>query len=229
MRKTWTLIVTAIVIFVLMVFSINRSLQDSFMITSSIGVFIIIALSYFYFEKSKLGTKEIAIIATLSAFTAMSRIVFVAIPNVKPVTFLVALSGLVFGPYEGFLVGSTSAFLSNIFFGQGPWTPWQMFSWGLIGMIAGFWGRKNTKVSVIKFSIVCFLFGFMFDWIMNIWHLIGFVKPITIDSIIITYLTSLTFDIMHGASSFIFSIIFYESFLQVLQRFKHKLQITYIK
>lgn len=229
MRKTWTLIVTTIVIFVLMVFSLNRSLQDSFMIVCSIGVFIIILLSYFYLEKSSLGTKEIAIIATLSAFTAMSRIVFVAIPNVKPVTFLVALSGFVFGPYEGFLVGSTSAFLSNIFFGQGPWTPWQMFSWGVIGGVAGYWGKKNSKVSVMKFSIVCFLFGFMFDWIMNIWNIIGFVKPITLNSIILTYLTSLTFDIMHGASSFIFSIIFYESFLAVLQRFKRKLQITYIK
>lgn len=229
MKKTLTLSITAIIIFVLMVFSLNKSLQDSFMIVGSIGVFIIIFLSYFYFEKSELGTKEIAIIATLSAFTAMSRIVFAAIPNVKPVTFLVALSGYVFGPYAGFLVGSTSAFLSNIFFGQGPWTPWQMFSWGIIGLVAGFWGRKNTKVSVIKFSLACFLFGFMFDWIMNIWNIIGFVKPITIDSIILTYLASLTFDIMHGASSFIFSIIFYESFLQVLQRFKRKLQVTYIK
>lgn len=229
MRKTWTLIITGIIIFVLMIFSLNKSLQDSFMIIITLGVFIIIFLSYFYFEKSELGTKEIAIIATLSAFTAMSRIVFAAIPNVKPVTFLVALSGYVFGPYSGFLVGSTSAFLSNIFFGQGPWTPWQMFSWGVIGGVAGYWGRKNSKVSVMKFSIVCFLFGFMFDWIMNIWNIIGFVKPITLNSIILTYLTSLTFDIMHGASSFIFSIIFYESFLAVLQRFKRKLQITYIK
>jgi energy-coupling factor transport system substrate-specific component len=229
MRKTWTLIITAIIIFVLMVFSLNKNLQDSIMLVSSIGVFIIILLSYFYFEKSKLGTKEIAIIATLSAFAAMSRLVFAAIPNVKPVTFLVALSGFVFGPYEGFLIGSTSAFLSNIFFGQGPWTPWQMFSWGVIGAIAGFWGRKNSKVTTLKFSIACFLFGFMFDWIMNIWHLIGFVKPITLNSILLTYLTSLTFDILHGASSFIFSIIFYESFLQVLQRFKRKLQVTYIK
>jgi len=157
----------------------------------------------------------------------MSRIAFAPIPNVKPVTFLVALAGFVFGPYEGFLIGSTAAFLSNIFFGQGPWTPWQMFSWGIIGVISGIWGRRGKKVSALNFSIACFGFGFMFDWIMNIWNIIGFVKPITMESILLTYLASLTFDIMHGASSFVFSIIFYESFLQVLQRFKLRLEVTY--
>jgi len=227
MKKLWVGVITAIVIIILMIFSLNRSMQNSLMLICTLGVLAILFLSYFYFEKSKLGTKEIAIIATLSAFSAMSRIVFAPIPNVKPVTFLVALSGYVFGPYEGFLIGSTSAFLSNIFFGQGPWTPWQMFSWGIIGVISGLWGRKGKKVSVLKFSIACFAFGFMFDWIMNIWNIIGFVKPITMESILLTYLASLTFDIMHGASSFVFSIIFYESFLQVLQRFKVRLEVTY--
>ena len=227
MKKLWVGIITAVVIIVLMIFSLNKSMQNSLMLICTLGVLAILFLSYFYFEKSKLGTKEIAIIATLSAFSAMSRIVFAPIPNVKPVTFLVALSGFVFGPYEGFLIGSTSAFLSNIFFGQGPWTPWQMFSWGVVGVISGLWGRKGRKVSAIKFSIACFIFGFMFDWIMNIWNIIGFVKPITMESILLTYLASLTFDIMHGASSFVFSIIFYESFLQVLKRFRVRLEVTY--
>ncbi len=176
-----------------------------------------------------LGTKEIAVIATLSAFTALSRIAFAPIPNVKPVTFLVALSGFVFGPYEGFLIGSTSAFLSNIFFGQGPWTPWQMFSWGLVGIISGIWGRKGKRVRALKFSIICFIYGFMFDWIMNFWYVLGFVKPITIQSVIMAYLSGLTFDILHGGGSFIFSIIFYDSFIDVLLRYKRRLDITYIK
>ena len=227
MKKFWIGIITAVIIIVLMVFSLSESMQNSLMILCTLGVFVLLFISYFYFEKSKLGTKEIAIIATLSAFTAMSRIVFAPIPNVKPVTFLVALSGFVFGPYEGFLIGSTSAFLSNIFFGQGPWTPWQMFSWGIIGAISGLWGKKKEKVSVFKFSIACFAFGFMFDWIMNIWNIIGFVKPITVESVMLTYLASLTFDIMHGAASFVFSMIFYESFLQVLKRFKLRLEVTY--
>ncbi|SHJ98079.1 energy-coupling factor transport system substrate-specific component [Clostridium amylolyticum] len=217
------------VILMLMVFTFNKNLQESFTILSTFGIFLLLFFSYFYFEKSMLGTKEIAIIATLSAFIAVSRMVFAPLPNVKPVTFLVALSGYVFGPFEGFIIGSSSAFISNIFFGQGPWTPWQMFSWGLIGAISGFWGKKNSDVSALKFSIVCFFYGFMFDWIMNLWFVLGFVKPITFESVAFAYVSGLTFDILHGGGSFIFSIIFYDSFLKVLNRYKKRLEITYLK
>lgn len=227
--KKISLIITSLIILVLMILTLQKDIQNSFALLSTLGVLGILFLSYFYFEKSMLGTKEIAVIATLSAFTALSRIAFAPIPNVKPVTFLVALSGFVFGPYEGFLIGSTSAFLSNIFFGQGPWTPWQMFSWGLVGIISGIWGRKGKRVSALKFSIICFMYGFMFDWIMNFWYVLGFVKPITIQSVIMAYLSGLTFDILHGGGSFIFSIIFYESFIDVLLRYKRRLDITYIK
>jgi len=227
--KKFSLIITSLIILVLMILTLQKDIQNSFALLSTLGVLGILFLSYFYFEKSMLGTKEIAVIATLSAFTALSRIAFAPIPNVKPVTFLVALSGFVFGPYEGFLIGSTSAFLSNIFFGQGPWTPWQMFSWGLVGIISGIWGRKGKRVSALKFSIICFIYGFMFDWIMNFWYVLGFVKPITIQSVIMAYLSGLTFDILHGGGSFIFSIIFYDSFIDVLLRYKRRLDITYIK
>ncbi len=227
--KKISLIITSLIILVLMILTLQKDIQNSFALLSTLGVLGILFLSYFYFEKSMLGTKEIAVIATLSAFTALSRIAFAPIPNVKPVTFLVALSGFVFGPYEGFLIGSTSAFLSNIFFGQGPWTPWQMFSWGLVGIISGIWGRKGKRVRALKFSIICFIYGFMFDWIMNFWYVLGFVKPITIQSVIMAYLSGLTFDILHGGGSFIFSIIFYDSFIDVLLRYKRRLDITHIK
>ncbi len=227
--KKFSLVITSLIILVLMILTLQRDIQNSFALLSTLGVLGILFLSYFYFEKSMLGTKEIAVIATLSAFSAISRIAFAPIPNVKPVTFLVALSGFVFGPYEGFLIGSTSAFLSNIFFGQGPWTAWQMFSWGLVGIISGIWGRKGKRVSALKFSIICFIYGFMFDWIMNFWYVLGFVKPITIQSVIMAYLSGLTFDILHGGGSFVFSIVFYDSFIDVLLRYKRRLDITYIK
>ncbi len=220
---------TAVIVIFLMLITLNKDMQTGISLIITLGVFFILFMSYFYFEKSNSGTKEIAIIATLSAFAAVSRMAFAPIPNVKPVTFLVALSGFVFGPYEGFLIGSTTAFLSNIFFGQGPWTPWQMFSWGLVGILSGIWGKRKKGVSAVTFSIICFIFGFMFDWIMNIWYVSAFIKPISIKSIIGAYIAGFTFDILHGGGSFIFSIIFYDSFLPVLKRYKMKLDISYIK
>ena len=205
--KKVIIFITACVITMLMALTLIENIQTGISLLSGFGVFFILFMSYFYFEKNSMGTKEIAIISTLSAFAAVSRIIFAPLPNIKPVTFLVALTGFVFGPYEGFLVGSTSTFLSNVFFGQGPWTPWQMFSWGLIGMISGFMGKNNRKVSPLAFSIICFLFGFMFDWIMDLWYVISFVKPITLKSIIGAYISGLNLDILHAGSSFIFNII----------------------
>jgi energy-coupling factor transport system substrate-specific component len=104
-----------------------------------------------------------------------------------------------------------------------------MFSWELVGIIAGFWGKKKKVVSDFKFSLVCFLFGFVFDWIMNLWFISGFVRPVNLESIIGTYIAGLTFDVLHGGSSFIFSFIFYDNFIVVFQRYKRKLNITYIR
>lgn len=195
----------------------------------TLGVMLILVLSYIYFEKSSLGNKEIALIATLSTFGAIGRVVFAPFPNIKPTTFIVAISGLVFGPYEGFLIGSTTAFVSNIFLGQGPWTPWQMFAWGMVGFISGLIGRKKSHVSAEVFAFFCFLYGFMFDWIMDLWYVVGFIKPLTLKSIFLAYLTGITFDLAHAASSFVFCIIFFDVFYRVLDRFKRRLEVTYIK
>lgn len=228
MKKiSFTLSVFVVLILILLTF--NKNIQNNFALISTLGVIFLLFLSYLYYEKSAIGTKEIAVIATLSAFAAVSRMVFAPFPNVKPITFVVAVSGYVFGPFAGFVIGNASAFISNIFFGQGPWTPWQMFSWGLVGALSGIWGKNSKNASVLKFSIICFLYGFMFDWIMNMWTVISFVKPVTVKSIIITYASGLTFDILHAGGSFIFSMIFYESFKKVLLRYKKRIDITYLK
>jgi energy-coupling factor transport system substrate-specific component len=227
--KKASIYITVLLMFILIVLTVVKRDAENLSLVFTLAVLLSLFLSYLYFEKSNLGTKEIALIATLSTFAAVARAAFAALPNIKPTTFIVAISGYVFGPYEGFLIGSTAGFISNIFLGQGPWTPWQMFSWGLIGAISGLLGKRNKRISAETFSVICFIYGFLFNWIMNLWHVLGFIKPISLKTIVLAYLSGLTFDIMHAASSFIFCIIFYESFLKVLKRFKRRLEITYVK
>lgn len=194
----------------------------------TLSVLLILFLSYFYFEKSSMGTKEIALVATLSAFSAVCRVPFYIIPSVQPTTFLVALSGLVFGSYEGFLIGSTAAFISNIFLGQGPWTPWQMFAWGIIGAISGILGINNKRLSSEVFGIICFFYGILFGWITNLWVILSGLKVINFETILSTNLTSFPIDIMHAGGNFIFVILFYDKFYKILVRFKKRLRFTYI-
>lgn len=203
-------------------------MENNLPLIITLSIFSIIVMSYIHFERSSSGTKEISIIATLSAFAAVGRVPFAIIPGVQPTTFIVAITGYIFGPYEGFITGSTAAFVSNIFLGQGPWTPWQMFAWGLVGCISGLLGKKYPKLSPEVFAVICFLYGFMFDWIMNLWHVLGFIRPINIKTIFIAYLSGLTMDIMHACGNFVFSIFFYENFYKVLKRFKRRLNTTYV-
>ncbi|WMJ80882.1 ECF transporter S component [Clostridium sp. MB40-C1] len=214
---------------ILVVFSVKFANSKNLGILITLGVVLTLFFSYFYFEKSSMGTKEIALIATLGSFAAVCRVPFAIIPNVQPTTFLVAISGLVFGSYEGFLVGSLAAFISNIFLGQGPWTPWQMMAWGIVGAISGLIGKTNKKISSEKFSVICFAYGILFGWITNLWFIVSGLKIINIKTIIAANLTSLTLDIMHAGGNFIFCIIFFDNIYKVLFRFKQKLEITYLE
>lgn len=193
-----------------------------------INLFVIIFIFtiFVYFEKSKMGTKEISLIATLGAIAGVFRVPFGAIPNVQPTTFIVAVVGNVFGSFVGFIVGCTAAFISNIFLGHGPWTIWQMFAWGIIGAASGL---VRKKIKMEYFSLICFVYGFLFDWIMNLWHVIGFIRPINIKTIALAYLTGLVFDILHASSNFVFSVLFYDEMYKILKRFKDRLEVTYIK
>ena len=89
------------------------------------------------FERRRPMARELVVIATLVALTVAGRAAFYWAPQVKPVSALVIVAGVCLGAESGLLPGAMSAFLSNFFFGQGPWTPWQMFCWGLLGFLAG--------------------------------------------------------------------------------------------
>ncbi len=60
-----------------------------------------------------------------------------AVSGFKPVSAIAVIAGAAFGRRSGFMVGALAALVSNFFFGQGPWTPWQMYGWGLVGYLGG--------------------------------------------------------------------------------------------
>ena len=117
--------------------------MDSGLIMLVAGV-VLLAIAYVTMTHS-LSSREIAAVASLGALSAAGRIAFAAVPSVQPSTVLVIVSGWVLGPSAGFTVGATTALVSNVFLGQGPWTIWQMLSWGGIGMVAGFLGKLDLS------------------------------------------------------------------------------------
>lgn len=120
------------------------------------------------FETRKPQARELVTLAVMCALSVASRVV-VLLPNFKPMTAIIMLTGIALGPEAGFLCGAVGAFASNFFFSQGPWTPWQMMAYGFGGYVAGltFFGRNRwqtpVRLAVFGFAAIMLLVGPLLD------------------------------------------------------------------
>jgi energy-coupling factor transport system substrate-specific component len=183
-----------------------------------------LVLVYYYlrFEEKKSDAKEIGIVATLAALSVAGRCLFAAIPNVKPSTFIIIITGYVFGPLSGFMVGATTALVSNIFFGQGPWTVWQMLAWGLAGFVAGLLGPKKLLEGRWTMALYCAVWGILFGWFMNMYFVLGFVHPVGCSAFVTACATSLWFDALHAAGNFAFAFLLGPGLIPILRRYRER-------
>ncbi|WP_438498182.1 ECF transporter S component [Paenibacillus sp. IHBB 3054] len=173
-------------------------------------------------ERRPLESRELVLLAVLSAIAAVSRVPFAALPSVKPVSAIVILSAYVFGAEAGFIIGAVAALVSNIYFGQGPWTPWQMFAWGMAGLTAGWlrntwWMKKRGGLLLFGF-----IWGFLFGWIMNIWYIISLPDAFSWGLVLSAYVSSFYFDLAHALSNVFFLAILAGGWTKVLERFRKK-------
>lgn len=198
-------------------------IADNLALISVICLILLFIAVFALYERKSVSTKEIALIATLSAISGIMRIPFAGLPNIQPSTFFILVSGYVFGPGIGFMVGMFSPLVTNMFIGQGPWTVWQMLAWGLCGASAGLARFVPDRYFRIGFSLYAFVWGFLFDYIMNLWHWLFFIKPLTLASFLLTYASSFYFDIMHAIGNFAFSWFLSKDIVSILSRFKDKL------
>lgn len=173
-------------------------------------------------EKSKPTLRQIMPATALGSLAAAGRIIFAPIPDFKPVSAICIIAGAIFGKRCGFIVGCLAALISNFFFGQGAWTPWQMYSWGLIGYLAGVF----NDCGLFKHKLAIYVWGFfgplLYGFILNSWYVVGFVHPITWQSALLTYGAGLPLDIIHSISTVLFLAILFEPWKKKLLRIKTK-------
>ncbi|MEE0867024.1 MAG: energy-coupling factor transporter ATPase [Clostridia bacterium] len=176
------------------------------------------------FESRKPQARELVIISVLCAIAVAGRTAFFMVPQFKPVVALVIIAGVCFGGETGFLVGAVTGFVSNFFFGQGPWTPWQMFAFGIIGFIAGILFRKGflrkTKLSLCIFGAFATLV--IYGGIMTPATVIMSQDKLNLAMIKAAFISGIPFDLIHAAST-AFSLWFIsEPMIDKLDRIKVK-------
>jgi len=204
----------------------NALLGQYAAILSFVLMLMIIGVIFAKFEESEISSKEVALIGILGAITAASRIPFAALPNIKPCTFLIIVTGLVFGALAGAMVGSMTAAISNIFFGQGPWTAWEMVAWSMVGIVAGYLGQRMKSISVKDIVLLGIILGMAYNTLMDFSSWVTFYRADP-NLFIPTFVVGLPFGALHITGNVIFALILGKPVLTMFQRFKRRTKISY--
>lgn len=188
-----------------------------------IAVLVLSMLPFFVsFEKEKVTSREITLIASLTALAVVSRAVFYLVPQVKPIAAVVAVSGVCLGAKRGYLVGALSMLVSNFLFGQGIWTPFQMVAMGFVGLIFGVVFSK-IKVNKISLALVGFLsVTVVYGLIVDLSTVLMISGDMNIKSVLSVYLAGAPFNLIFGATTAVFLFLFGEAFIKKIDRINIK-------
>ena len=187
-----------------------------------------LAAGFAWYERTKPDARLVALVGTLGAFAALGRIAFAPIPNVKPTTDIVLIAGFTLGGAPGFVVGAVAALTSNFFFGQGPWTPWQMAAWGMTGVIgAGLAGLTGQRISRWPLAVVCGVVGFAFTAVQDVGDWVTY-SDHSRAQLGVYVAKGVGFDAVHALGCVAFALAFGPALIRSIQRFARRLQVTWL-
>lgn len=186
---------------------------------AAILIVTLLSLLFFFagFERKKTGTRRLILVAVMTALSVTGRF----IPLFKPVTALTILTAMYLGDEAGFLTGALSAVISNFYFGQGPWTPFQMLAWGLIGLIAGVLSKRlqDHRWFLLLYGAIS---GVAFSFIMDIWTVLWYNNGFNLQLYLAALVTAAPYTILYAVSNMLFLHIFAKPFGCKLARVKLK-------
>lgn len=194
--------------------------------------FVVLALvllaGFGWYERRRPPAKVVALVAALAALAVVGRLAFAAIPNVKPTTDIVLFAGYALGAVPGFVVGAVTALVSNVFFGHGPWTAWQMVAWGGVGVggagLARAAGRR--ELGRVQLAIACGAAGLAFGAFMDVYQ-----WTLAAEQTLATYLavsaTSLPYNLAHAVGNVAFCLMLGPVFVRALRRYRRRFEVSW--
>lgn len=179
------------------------------------------------FQRRKPNARILVVIAVMTALAVAGRAAFFMVPSIKPMAAITIIAGVSLGAESGFMVGALSMIASNMLFGQGPWTPWQMFAMGLIGLLAGIFSQagwlsaKRWRMCLYGFLATLLIYG----GIMNPASLVMMSYEITPENLLAIYLSGLPLDMVHAVSTAVFILLAGRALIDKLERVKIRYDI----
>jgi len=226
-RNILTAILVIIFAAVTVVFGMVYLQNRRYYLISVLIIFEVMLAFFAMFEGRKPEARELVTVSVLCALAVAGRAAFYMLPQFKATLAVVIIAGVCFGGETGFLVGAAAAFVSNFFFGQGAWTPWQMFASGLVGLISGL-VFANGKIPATR--VVLSVFGAVMavvvhGIILNASSVFLWQPEPTFEMLIASCISGIPFDLIYGASTAMFLWFISEPMIEKLERLKTKYEI----
>ncbi len=184
----------------------------------------VLLAGFAWYERSRPPSQVVALVAALAALAIAGRIAFAAFPNVKPTTDIVILAGYALGPAPGFAVGGLTALVSNLWFGQGPWTPWQMAGWGLCGIYGAILALSRRPIGRCKLAAACGLAGVAYGALLNFSLMATYGGELSMQRFLALESRALPFDLAHAVGNVVFALVAGPAMLRMLVRFRERFE-----
>ncbi len=199
-------------------------------LASTVLLGLALVAGFAWWERSRPPSRVLALVATLAALAALGRVAFAPLPNVKPTTDIVLFAGYALGGAPGFVVGAVAALASNFFFGQGPWTPWQMVGWGGVGLLGAALAAvtRGRPLGRISLAVACGVAGAAFGVVMNVHLWVTYGGDHSLARLGAYQATSLPFDAAHVIGNVLFCLAFGPALVAALRRYRARLEVRWV-
>jgi energy-coupling factor transport system substrate-specific component len=199
----------------------------SWPLASFLLVAVVLVLGWLAYERSRPSARMVAVVGTLAAVAALGRDAFVAVPDVKPITAMTLVVGYALGPLPGFSVGALGMLASNFVLGQGPYTPWQMAAWGLVGLAGAALGAlSGRRLGRVRLALAAALAALCAKELMNVyqWTLGASHTPA---ALLAVAGTGLPYDLADTIASFLFGLAFAPELARLLARMRARMDVRW--
>jgi len=187
----------------------------------------VLAAGFVWFERTRPSARIVATVAAMVAFAVIGRVLFAPFPNVKPTTDIIIVAGFALGFAPGWMVGVLTALISNFYFAQGPWTPWQMLAWGVCGLLGAALARAGLRPGSslgrrVPMALWCAAAGLLYGLIVNFGSAVNLGSGDIETSFWVQIISSAPFDIAHAVANFGFFMLAGPLLIRMLQRLRRR-------
>ena len=196
----------------------------SWELASFLVIGAVLVAGFAWYERSRPPAQVVALVAALAALAIAGRVAFAAFPNVKPTTDIVIFAGYALGGAPGFAVGALAALVSNFWFGQGPWTPWQMVGWGLCGVLGAALSLGGRNVGRLTLAAVCGFAGIAYGALLNFSLMATYGGELSWQHFLLLEGRAVPFDAAHAIGNVVLALVAGPAMVRMLVRFRQRFE-----